>query len=516
MYSSKENVQLLTALLVAHGIRHVVVCPGSRNAPLVHNFQACPDITCHPITDERSAAFCALGMTDALHAPVAVCVTSGSALLNVAPAVAEACYRHRPLIVISADRPPQWIDQLDGQTLPQSHAFGGLTKVAVSLPEPTNDEQRWYCERLINQALLEHHAPIHINIPISEPLFQFTESALPSVRRIERIDAEMPNHVLTHLSRMFTISKRPMIIDGQPLNKHLDEAVRLVANDETYVPDLVVYTGGSIVSKVAKRYLRRAKETWLVSETGEVSDPLMNLSHIFVGDGAMVADHLHFLMEEQPHPFVERWQQVLAHVDEMARGYQPPYSQMMAVNRLEQRLAMMPDVYRHYANSTAIRLANIYAQGPVWCNRGVNGIEGSLSTAVGQAMMVAPAPLYCVIGDLSFFYDQNALWNQQLPNNLRIMLLNNGGGGIFRMVGGLSASEARDALVAAAHDTDARGICSQYQVDYRVATDEASLMQGIEWLTTTASDRPLMLEVHTDMDADEQAQRNYYQMFKSE
>ena len=164
MYSNKENVNILTALLVAHGIRHAVVCPGSRNAPIVHNLNECPDIKCYPVTDERSAAFYALGMTQALNEPMVVCVTSGTALLNVAPAVAEAYYQHRPLVVISADRPQQWIDQLDGQTLPQPDALGRFVRKAVSLPEPHNDEERWYCNRLVNEALIEKYAPVHSQV----------------------------------------------------------------------------------------------------------------------------------------------------------------------------------------------------------------------------------------------------------------------------------------------------------------------------------------------------------------
>lgn len=509
-YSSKENVNILTALLVAHGVRHAVVCPGSRNAPIVHNLEVCPDIQCHPLTDERSAGFCALGITDATNQPVVVCVTSGSALLNLAPAVAEAYYRHHPLVVVSADRPPQWIDQLDGQTLPQPDALGRFVAKAVTLPEPTDDETRWYCERLVNEALLEHRAPVHINIAISEPLFDFSCPSLPAVRGMERIEAEMPNHVLSHIGRMFMLSKRPMLISGQPFNRRLDEMVMMVEHDERYVPDLVVYVGLPIVSKRVRKFLRRSKESWLINETGEVSDPLMNLTKVIVGDPDMVVDHLHFLLEQDPHPFVQRWQTLAAKVDEAVSTFDAPFSQLLAVRQLEMRLSALPMVYRHYANSTAIRLANSFATGALWCNRGVNGIEGSLSTAVGQAMAVSPWPLFCVIGDLSFFYDQNALWNNQLPSNLRILLLNNGGGGIFRLLPGLEQSPARDALVSAAHHTTAAGICQQYGVGYLTAVDADSLTDGLQWLVS-ASDRPLLLEVTTDAAIDEQVMRSYYQ-----
>lgn len=155
MYSDKENVGILTALLVAHGVRHAVVCPGSRNAPIVHNLDTCPSIACYPVTDERSAGFYALGIVLATGLPTVVCVTSGTALLDLAPAVAEAYYQHVPVVVVSADRPPQWIDQLDGQTLPQGDALGRFVRKTVTLPDVQHDvERHWYCNRLVNEALL--------------------------------------------------------------------------------------------------------------------------------------------------------------------------------------------------------------------------------------------------------------------------------------------------------------------------------------------------------------------------
>jgi 2-succinyl-5-enolpyruvyl-6-hydroxy-3-cyclohexene-1-carboxylate synthase len=163
----------------------------------------------------------------------------------------------------------------------------------------------------------------------------------------------------------------------------------------------------------------------------------------------------------------------------------------------------------HYANSSAIRLANIYRRQPVWCNRGVNGIEGSLSTAAGYAL-VSDEPVFCVIGDLSFFYDQNALWNQNLRGNLRILLLNNGKGGIFNMLPGLERSAARDRLVAAAHHTSAEGICQQNDVIYRKAENAEEMQQGISWLVQTESARPLLLEVFTDATEDERVLKAYY------
>ena len=507
MYSDKESVNILTALLVKHGVTHAVVCPGSRNAPIVHNLNECPDITCYPVTDERSAGFYALGMSQALNKPVAVCVTSGTALLNLAPAVAEAYYQHQPLIVISADRPQQWIDQLDGQTLPQPDALGRFVRKAVSLPEPHDSEERWYCNRLVNEALIVRHAPVHINVPITEPLFGFTVAELSEERKIELIPADTPPHVLSHVCRMFMQSKRPMLIAGQPMNPNLDEAVAIVGDDERYVPDFVLYIGGSIVSKRLKHFLRKAKETWAVNETGEVNDTFMNLTHVVQGDGAVVADQIRFLLEQQPHPFVQMWEALLAKVRAHAENYQPAYSEMAAVKYFEEKLSNIHQV--HYANSSAIRLANIFARHRVWCNRGVNGIEGSLSTAAGFSVVTAEK-VFCVIGDLSFFYDQNALWNQNLRGNLRILLLNNGKGGIFNMLKGLEQSPARDKFVAAAHHTTAEGICIQNNVTYLKATNMEQMQQGIDTLLIIESHRPVLLEVFSDSQTDEQVFREYY------
>ena len=483
----------MTALLVAHGIHHAVVCPGSRNAAIVHNLNECPDIACYPVTDERSAGFYALGMTQALNEPVAVCVTSGTALLNLAPAVAEAYYQHRPLVVISADRPQQWIDQLDGQTLPQTDALGRFVRRAVSLPEPHNAETRWYCNRLVNEALIEKHAPIHINVPITEPLFQFSTPQLPVERKIDFLPADATNITLTHICRMFLQAKRPMLIAGQPMNPLMDEAVVQIGDDESYVPDFVLYTGGSIVSKRLKHFLRKAKESWVVNREGEVTDTFMNLTNVIQADPEVVADLIRFNLEEMPHPFVQKWEALLAEIRQKVEEEEPAYSQAAAVKYFEKQRG---ENIVHYANSMAIRLANIYSKTPVYCNRGVNGIEGSLSTAAGFSV-VADEMVFCVIGDLSFFYDQNALWNQNLRGNFRILLLNNGKGGIFDMLPGLEQSPARDKYVSAEHPAKAEGICQQNNVGYRRAENMEQMRQGIDWLLTTESEHPMLLEVLT-------------------
>jgi 2-succinyl-5-enolpyruvyl-6-hydroxy-3-cyclohexene-1-carboxylate synthase len=246
---------------------------------------------------------------------------------------------------------------------------------------------------------------------------------------------------------------------------------------------------------------------------GEVNDTFQNLTNVIQGDGEVIADLIRFNLEQQPHPFVQLWEELLEKVGMQAAAYEPDYSQMAAVKWFEKRQKTEIRSQYHYANSTAIRLANIYARHSVYCNRGVNGIEGSLSTAAGFSV-VSEDMVYCIIGDLSFFYDQNALWNQNLHGNLRILLLNNGKGGIFNMLKGLEQSPSRDQYVAAEHHTSAEGICMQNRVVYLKATNMEEMQQGLDTLIDMESDRPVLLEVFTDATEDERVFKDYYRRLK--
>ena len=562
MYSNKENVNILTSLLLEYGVSDAVVCPGSRNAPIVHNLSVCEAIRCRPVTDERSAAFYALGLAIATKRPTVVCVTSGSALLNVMPAVAEAAYQHVPLIVISADRPQQWIDQLDGQTIPQSDALGLFVRKAVQLPEPHNDEERWLCRRLVNEAMhlatCRHGAPVHINVPISEPLFEFDTEQLPQLSRFNNIKRAAINDASMDMPEAFHDATRPMIVIGQlahgtishetirslsekyvvmsePLSNpsymtiHFDEAIRYIVSDNSsinddeddktaYYPDYVIYVGDTLVSKPARRFLRNAKapSCLITPDAADIHDPLMTLTDIVECDSDSINALLASLCDapdtDERCRFHDRWQSFLDACAAHADAYAPEYSQMATVKYFEEQLADLDiDICVHYANSSAVRLACIYAQHYVWCNRGVNGIEGSLSTAAGFSLATHDMTV-CVIGDLSFFYDQNALWNSNLRGNLRIILLNNRGGGIFRQLPGLSDSPAADDLVMASHENTAQGICTQNDIGYMSAKNMDEMQIGIVTLLTRESERPMLLEVFTDSNDDVKALEKYFKL----
>lgn len=562
MYSNKENVNILTSLLLEYGVSDAVVCPGSRNAPIVHNLSVCEAIRCRPVTDERSAAFYALGLAIATRRPTVVCVTSGSALLNVMPAVAEAAYQHVPLVVISADRPQQWIDQLDGQTIPQSDALGRFVRKAVQLPEPHNDEERWLCRRLVNEAMhlatCQQGAPVHINVPISEPLFEFDTEQLPQLSRFNNIKRAAIKDASMDMPDAFHDATRPMIVIGQlahgtishetirslsekyvvmsePLSNpsymtiHFDEAIRYIVSDNSsinddeddktaYYPDYVIYVGDTLVSKPARRFLRNAKapSCLITPDAADIHDPLMTLTDIVECDTDSINTLLASLCDapdtDERCRFHDRWQSFLDAYAAHADAYAPEYSQMATVKYFEEQLADLDiDICVHYANSSAVRLACIYAQHYVWCNRGVNGIEGSLSTAAGFSL-ATPDMTICVIGDLSFFYDQNALWNSNLRGNLRIILLNNRGGGIFRQLPGLSDSPAADDLVMASHENTAQGICTQNDIGYMSAKNMDEMQIGIVTLLTRESERPMLLEVFTDSNDDVKALEKYFKL----
>ena len=564
MYCNKDNVNILTALLVKHRVRNVVVCPGSRNSPLVHNFVECPELRCYPVTDERSAGFYALGMCQALNEPVAVCVTSGTALLNVAPAVAEAYYQHQPIIVISADRPTQWIDQLDGQTLPQTDILNNFVRKKININEPHNDEERWYCNRLINEALIssiaDGYGPIHINVPITEPLFVYNVDVLPDERTITMFSPKS-TQIDDSVIRRFEEAERPMIVIGQmkkhPLTspsiqtvnehydmtnalspgtaegldmlgyvvlqerlsgdgrtaKYLDESVTLVEDSQSYLPDFILYIGDTLVSKRTRRFLRKATnaECWEINPEGRPHDVFMNLTGII---RAYPDEVLKQIRRHGNHTFHDLWEDVKRRVHNCHSTFVPAYSQLLAVKRLEEITSKEdPSSVMHYANSGAVRCGNIYSRHYIYCNRGVNGIEGSLSTAAGFSL-VTENNVYCIIGDLSFFYDQNALWNKNLKRNLRILLINNGGGGIFRHLDGLSNSPASEDYVMGRHITTAEGICKENNITYFKATNETDLDEFLLKLSCEEYSRPILLEVFTDGETDAKVYNQYYNFLR--
>ncbi|MDP4203114.1 MAG: 2-succinyl-5-enolpyruvyl-6-hydroxy-3-cyclohexene-1-carboxylic-acid synthase [Bacteroidota bacterium] len=548
MFSNKTNILQLASLMLQYGIRHVVLSPGSRNAPLIHTFTQHPGFTCYTVVDERSAAFFALGLSQKLHQPVAACCTSGTALLNYGPAIAEAFYQEIPLLIISADRPEAWIGQADGQTIPQNGAFAAITKKSIQLPEPANDTDEWYCNRLINEALIQLTAngngPVHINVPLSEPLYQFTTPALPEVRKITSHVAKQQVEPEQFQAIWNASPKRMIVVDQLPPDNSLDailcsllkkgDAVVLaeqignvhlpqqIANFDlvlaslpeeelkSFAPDLLITLGGHLTSKRLKQLLRKHKPQhhWDIRSDGKVKDTFQTITDLIP---ANAADFLQQLAEDivpkkdKENNFSGLWQNKSTAVDlKVARFMkEAPFCDLTVINAFIQCLPQQSTL--HLSSSAPIRYAQISNLNPtvsVLSNRGTNGIDGSMSTAVGYAA-ANDGLTFLLIGDLSFFYDINALWNKQISKNLRILLVNNGGGNMFHLINGPQQSEAMEGYIACHHNESAKDRVLAFGLHYLSATNFDELDRCLPYFCNPDEDYPMVLEVftHTETNA---------------
>jgi len=549
VYTDKKNILQLVALLEAHGVTKIVLCPGSRNIPLVHTLSTHPSFKCYSVTDERSAGFFAIGLALNGGAPAAICCTSGTALLNLHPAVAEAFYQNVPLVVISADRPAAWIGQMDGQTLPQPGVFGTLVKKSVNLPEIYTDEDEWYCNRLVNEALLEtlHHGkgPVHINVPVTEPIFRFTTETLPEVRVITRYQGlniydrdynDLIQRLNQYQKRMIIVGQMNLIylfekkyskllykhfawltehignqtIPGIPV-KNFDVAIYAMDGEMQgkMAPELLITYGGHIVSKRLKKFLRNnpPKEHWHVSPDGEIVDLYGSLTTVIEMDPFEFLEKIAFLLENKTPQYPLLWENFCKTLPQP----ELPYSEMSAIGALIQALPQQCAL--HLANSSAVRYAQLFtvpATVEVCCNRGTSGIEGSLSTAVGYAA-ASDKLNFVVIGDLSFFYDMNALWNGNFGANLRILLLNNGGGEIFHTLPGLEMSGTSHKFITAVHKASAKGWAEDRGFLYQKVEDEVQLEEAIQLFTQPEPmTQPVLVEVFTNKNKDARILKDFY------
>lgn len=553
MFSDKKNILQLAALLLAHGVRKIVLCPGSRNAPIAQTLAAHPSFTCYPVTDERSAAFFALGM--ALHGgqPAAVCCTSGSALANMHPAVAETCCQQVPLVVISADRPAAWGGLREGQMPQQAGSFGMPFKRSVTLPDIRTEEDARYCNCLINEALLEldHHGrgPVHINVPVAEPFFCFTEEELPAERVITRYTGlnlydrdynELIDRLNRYNRRMIVAGQMNIIylfekkyakllykhfvwltehtgnrtVPGLPV-KNFDTMLHALPDKtlERLSPDLLVTYGGQIVSDRLKQFLRKhpPHEHWHVARDGAVADTFGTLTTVIEMDPFEFLEKIACLLEPRPTEFPRQWEHFARRLPEPAF----PYSEMAAVGTLLHALPVPCAL--HLGNSSTVRSAALYAlpEGVEVCsNRGANGIGGSLSTAIGYSVC-SDKLNFVVIDDRSFFYDMNALWNGNFGCNLRILLLNNGGSELFEALPDDTPGERTRRFAAPPCKNGARGRAEERGLAYFAVRNEAELAEVMP--TFTQPDpypQPMLAEVFTDAAKDVRLLKDYYRQLK--
>ena len=544
----------LARICAAKGVRHVVISPGSRSAPLVRAFHAEPNIACSQVIDERSAAFFAVGMAQQLHAPVALICTSGSAVLNYGPAIAEAFYQRIPLLVITADRPEEWVDQGEGQAIRQQGVLALHMKRSVQLPRaPVDELSRWHCGRLINEAidatLLPIPGPVHVNVPFAEPLYGTTDQVGTS-RLIAPVLTEafiLPDHARWLIGQL-SACKKVMVLAGQGVwsdglrkqlvqlaslpqvtvhteaTSNLDEPAfiscidRVIegvtdANAEALRPDLLITFGGAVVSKRVKTLLRNWKpvQHWNIDVGQRHYDTYQSLTHDIAVSPEIFFAQITGALKASESVYGDGWKMLDERTRETHQNIiaEAPFCDLTVFATL--LAGIPPDSDIHLANSTPARYAQLFdrAPGHRWFgNRGTSGIDGCTSTAVGGAF-ATQRPTTLITGDTAFCYDSNAFWNEQLSQHLRVIVIDNGGGNIFRYIEGPDKDAELLPYFEAPHARDIEALVKSYHLPYFKATDHASLVTGLSELYKP-HERPAVLHITTDALTSPRVLREYF------
>lgn len=559
--TDKINVQLITRICALKGIRHAVISPGSRNAPLMVAFNREPDIKCHVLVDERSAAFFGLGIAQQCGEPVVLVCTSGTALLNYAPAIAEAYYQRIPLLVISADRPTEWIDQDDSQTIRQQGVFASFVKASYQLPlESDREADRWFTTRMVNDAInvmvAGRRGPVHLNVPLAEPLFgeagRLSEDprifdriagsqgiSSPMAESLGREMSESPRVMIVasmqNASRelndiLCKLSARPNIIvltetianlKGERFIQSVDRTLSRIPSSRKadYMPDLLINFGGPVLSKFLKTRLKGnpPRKHWYIGEEPHAIDTFCALTtHIDESPLSALSALLPYVMSDFSETasgsseYAANWHAL----DRLADAHHAEYVANAPWCDLKAFSLIIPAIPPHsrlqLSNGTVVRYHQLFKDcraERVNCNRGTSGIDGSTSTAAGAAV-VFDGITTLITGDLSFLYDSNGLWNRNLSPNLRIIVINNGGGGIFRFIKGPSELSELEAYFEVPHELDLEKVAALYGLTYICARNEIELQNAMSRLYE--GDRPAMLEVRTPADINDQILRSYF------
>jgi 2-succinyl-5-enolpyruvyl-6-hydroxy-3-cyclohexene-1-carboxylate synthase len=535
IYPKIPLAQSIIQICLAKGITDIIISPGSRNAPLTIGFANNPSFQCYSIADERSAAFFALGIAQQLKKPVVVVCTSGSALLNYYPAVAEAFYSQIPLIVISADRPQSKIDIGDGQTIRQENVFENHSLYNANLVEGSSKGNDFKINEAIDAAFYKK-GPVHINAPFEEPLYE-TVSELSVDVMVNHFASLNPLPTVGDLSEYVNIwnnSEKKMILVGvndpnlisevtlEALAKEESVVVMtettsnlhhpsFISNIDTIItpftnadfeylcPDILITFGGMIVSKRIKALLRKykPKHHWHIDTLRAYDTFGVLTKHFEVYPNTFFEGFLP-LTNAIKSDYFEKMDTVKNIRNEKHRTYLAniPFSDFVVFDTVIKSLPQ--DSQLQISNSSAIRYAQLFeidASIEVFCNRGTSGIDGSTSTAIGAAM-VSKKPTVFITGDVSFLYDSNALWNNYIPKDFKIIIINNGGGGIFRILPGHEENTVFNTFFETSHGLTAEHLAKMYSLVYTKASNKVDLDKGLQQLYAQ-NNQPAILEIFT-------------------
>jgi 2-succinyl-5-enolpyruvyl-6-hydroxy-3-cyclohexene-1-carboxylate synthase len=503
---TRQHIADLPVILHRQGVDHVIISPGSRNAPLTNSFFREFGSACISIVDERSAAYVGLGIASYSKVPVVLLCTSGTAALNYAPAVAEAFHQGIPLIAVTADRPPEWIDQQDNQTIRQPGIYASNCKASFSFPvEVRSEAEKWHAHRIaneaFNQAISVRQGPVHINIPLREPLYDeipapgeitcikmagstVFEDPGDHYKKIWReaghillvAGQQTCNPELTQLLERIAEDKRVCLI-GEPLSNlkvegKIENPELLLAFQEhnrDLGPDLLIYFGGQVVSARLKHFLRSSpvKHGWFIDPAGRHVETFHHLSCVIQADPVQFFKWLSRVECNKTAEYGRHWhdreEQTDAVLQQAFRNIE--YSDLGIMQRIT---GSIPENALLFAgNSSIVRYLGFFRPRckEIFSNRGTSGIDGCLSTAAGIAFATDDMVI-ALVGDQSFVYDSNALWNRSLPENLKIVVINNQGGGIFGIMEGPSSSPAYKSYFEAHHPAEIAKLSEAFHVSY--------------------------------------------------
>jgi len=551
-FSAKRSIQILGYLLKEYGIFDVVISPGSRNAPLAIHFSEMDELNCYSIVDERSAGFVALGMAQSLKKPVAITCTSGSAAANYYPAVTEAFFQNTPILILTADRPTDYVDLFDGQTIRQKdlyhqHSYGDF-QLLEDNKENADDENFSIIKKAI-ETCFERQGPVHINIPLAEPLYELV-SELPKFPPVEKTIRKPQFEFTPNFAADWNTAKRIMILVGtrdhsEELEMQLSQLVknhsvvvlkeansnlrqekffghidRYIFNFteedfKTYAPDLLITIGQNVVSKKVKQFLRNTKPAhhWHIDEFWH-PDTYFSLSEkIKTTPEKFLAKMLNFIKLE-PSAYYNLWDVLRDKKDAKHEEYclNTPFSDFKFFEILAAKLPKNINI--HLSNSSAIRYAQLFdfPNNNIYCNRGTSGIDGSTSTAMGYAMK-SPEQTLLVTGEISFFYDINGLWNNYIPPYTRIIVFNNGGGDIFKIIPGPSSTNALDEFIMTTHHKNAEHLAKHFGFGYTKVDEEDTLIRVLDNFFK-ADEKPKILEVDTSEIENAEILKNYFKYLK--
>ena len=559
MITDKKHIQQLAALLLKKSITDIVISPGSRNAPMINTFAGLPEFKCRNIVDERSAGYFALGLALAKQKAVAIVCTSGTASLNYAPTVAEAFYQNIPLVVITADRPDYWIDQAESQCIRQENIYQNFTKKGISLPLGESEKELWFAARQINECLnltvSSSPAPVHINIPLEEPLHQLVEADLPEVKEIEftEIQSQVTENELIRLAETISQSQKILVLAGQlnpnpalenALFKFVSKSGALVLHEhlsnlsgsqfcgsidslmtaiqaekaEDFRPDLLITFGGQLVSKSLKQFLRkhRPAQNWHLTLGGEHTDTYQSLTKVIKTDAAHFFAALSEQVQLADKTYSQLWKTKEIRVNQLRDKFVEniEFSDLKAFELIGKKIPVHTVI--HLGNSSPVRYALIHNRvenAMYFSNRGTAGIDGCLSTAVGFASESEKLNTI-ILGDLSFFYDSNALWNKYISANLRIIVIHNGGGNIFSMIKGPSDSPAFAEHFFTENTHKAEVLAKAFGLDYFSAENEVELASALIEFYSPKQQKVALLEVFTDAEVNTQVFRELFKQIK--